>query len=143
MDYDGSGSSDNEQHTLVDAKKRENKICHRHTPQQIQKLEGYFKECPNPGESQRRKLCKELNLDQDQIKYWFQNKRTQRKAQDERSSNILLHGENNKIRCENEAMLDVLKNVLCPACGGPSFGRDKRERNLQKLRLENAILKDM
>ncbi|CAH2052620.1 unnamed protein product, partial [Thlaspi arvense] len=97
-----------------------------------------LKQCPHPGESQRHKLCKELNLELDQIKFWFQNKRTQSKAQNERSSNILLRRENDKIRCENEAMLEVLKNVLCPACGGPPFGRDERERNLQKLRLENA-----
>ncbi|CAH2079762.1 unnamed protein product, partial [Thlaspi arvense] len=102
-----------------------------------------FKKCPHPGESQRHKLCKELNLELDQVKYWFQNKRSQSKAQDERSSNILLRGENDKIRCENEAMLDVLQNVLCPACGSPSFGRDERERNLQKHYLENAVLKEM
>ncbi|CAH2055221.1 unnamed protein product [Thlaspi arvense] len=142
MDCDGGGSSGSKQHTSVDAKKREKRICHRHTPQQIQRLEAYFKECPHPGELQRHKLCKELNLELDQIKFWFQNKRTQSKVQDERSSNILLRGENDKIRCENEAMLEVLKNVSCPDCGGPPFDRDERERNLHKLRLKNAILKE-
>ncbi|CAH2079759.1 unnamed protein product, partial [Thlaspi arvense] len=42
-------------------------------------------------------------------------------AHDETSSNILLHGENDKIRCENKAMLEVFKNVLCPDFRGPSL----------------------
>ncbi|ESQ49775.1 hypothetical protein EUTSA_v10021974mg [Eutrema salsugineum] len=142
MNYDGGGSAGNGQCTSPNAKKREKRICHRHTPQQIQRLEAYFKECPHPDESQRQQLCKELNLEPDQIKFWFQNKRTQSKAQDERNANILLRGENEKIQCENDAMLEALKNVICPACGGPPFGSDEREHNLQKLRLENALLKE-
>ncbi|KAG2273225.1 hypothetical protein Bca52824_067780 [Brassica carinata] len=141
MDYDGDGSPDNEQYTSVNAMSKEKRICQRHSPQQIQILEAYFKECPHPNESQRQKLCKELNLEIDQVKFWFQNKRTQSKAQDERNSNILLRAENEKLQCENDAMMEALKNVTCPACGGPPFGRDERERNLQKLRFENASLK--
>lgn len=63
-------------------------------------------------------------------------------AQDERSANIILRGENERIKCENEAMLEALKNVICPACGGPPFGMHERQHNLQKLRLENAFLQD-
>ncbi|KAF8089857.1 hypothetical protein N665_0495s0006 [Sinapis alba] len=142
MDSDGDGSPYNEQYTSVNAMSKEKKICHRHTPQQIQILEAYFKECPHPNESQRQKLCKELNLEVDQIKFWFQNKRTQSKTQDERNSNILLRAENERIQCENAAMLEALENVTCPPCGGPSFGRDERKSNLQKLRFENTFLKE-
>lgn len=39
-------------------------------------------------------------------------------------------------------MLEALKNVICPACGGPPFGMHERQHNLQKLRLENAFLQD-
>ncbi|KAJ0237181.1 Homeobox-leucine zipper protein HDG8 [Hirschfeldia incana] len=141
MDYDGDGSPDNEQYASVNAMSKEKKSYHRHSPQQIQILEAYFKECPHPNESQRQKLCDELNLEIDQVKFWFQNKRTQSKAQDERNSNILLRAENERIQCENDAMKDALKNVTCPPCGGPPFGIDERERNVHNLRLENALLK--
>ncbi|CAN6895608.1 unnamed protein product, partial [Brassica oleracea] len=141
MDYDGDGSPDNEHYTSVNAMSKEKRICHRHTPQQIQKLEAYFKECPHPNESQRQAFCDVLNLGIDQVKFWFQNKRTQSKAQDERTSNMLLREENEKLRLENAAMIEVLKNVTCPPCGGPPFGRDDRESNLHKMRLENAFFK--
>jgi len=54
---------------------------------------------------------------------------------------MLLREENEKLRLENAAMIEVLKNVTCPPCGGPPFGRDDRESNLHKMRLENAFLK--
>ncbi|KAF2563648.1 hypothetical protein F2Q70_00014525 [Brassica cretica] len=141
MDYDGDGSQDNEHYTSVNAMSKEKRICHRHSPQQIQMLEAHFKECPHPNESQRQKFCNELNLEIDQVKFWFQNKRTRSKAQDERTSNILLRAENEKLQCENAAMLEALKNVTCPPCGGPPFGREEREPNLHKLRLENPLFK--
>ncbi|XP_048636223.1 homeobox-leucine zipper protein HDG8 isoform X1 [Brassica napus] len=141
MDYAGDGSPDNEHYTSVNAMSKEKRICHRHTPQQIQKLEAYFKECPHPNESQREAFCSVLDLGIDQVKFWFQNKRTQSKAQDERTSNILLREENEKLQLENAAMIEVLKTVTCPPCGGPPFGRDDRESNLHKMRLENAFLK--
>jgi hypothetical protein len=39
-----------------------------------------FKECPHPDEKQRQELSKELKLSPRQIKFWFQNKRTQMKV---------------------------------------------------------------
>ncbi|KDO41777.1 hypothetical protein CISIN_1g0462021mg, partial [Citrus sinensis] len=65
-----------------DATNSQNKgkiTCHRHTTHQIQTLEAFFKDCPHPDENQRRQLSKELGLDLKQIKFWFQNKRTQTK----------------------------------------------------------------
>jgi hypothetical protein len=39
-----------------------------------------FKECPHPDESQRTNLSRELGLEARQIKFWFQNRRTQMKV---------------------------------------------------------------
>ncbi|KAL0720016.1 hypothetical protein Bca4012_069340 [Brassica carinata] len=127
------------QNKMLNATKTEKRTYHRHSLQQTQRLEAYFKECPNPEESQRLDLCKELNLEPDQIKFWFQNKRTQNKAQVERNANILLRRENEEIQCENEAMLEALKNVTCPDCGGPPLGVE-REHNFQNLHLVNRFL---
>jgi len=39
-----------------------------------------FKECPHPDENQRAALSRELGLEPRQIKFWFQNRRTQMKV---------------------------------------------------------------
>lgn len=39
-----------------------------------------FKECPHPDEKQRMQLSRELGLAPRQIKFWFQNRRTQMKV---------------------------------------------------------------
>ncbi|KAM0927268.1 hypothetical protein ACQ4PT_002988 [Festuca glaucescens] len=120
---------------------RRKKRYHRHTPRQIQQLEAMFKECPHPDENQRMHLSRELALEPRQIKFWFQNRRTQMKAQHERADNCFLRAENDKIRCENIAMREALKNVICPTCGGPHSGADDYFDE-HKLRMENAHLKE-
>ncbi|KAF7086063.1 hypothetical protein CFC21_089415 [Triticum aestivum] len=120
---------------------RRKKRYHRHTPRQIQQLEAMFKECPHPDENQRMHLSRELGLEPRQIKFWFQNRRTQMKAQHERADNCFLRAENDKIRCENIAMREALKNVICPTCGGPHSGADDYFDE-RKLRMENAHLKE-
>ncbi|XP_038880417.1 homeobox-leucine zipper protein HDG11-like isoform X2 [Benincasa hispida] len=135
----GGGSAD-DQEGSNDRKGK--KTYHRHNPYQIQQLESFFRACPHPDENQRRQLSRELGLETKQIKFWFQNKRTQTKAQNERADNSSLRTENEKIQCENLAIREALRNVICPSCGGPPFGEEERQRNLQKLRLENSHLKE-
>ncbi|XP_010463776.1 PREDICTED: homeobox-leucine zipper protein HDG8-like [Camelina sativa] len=142
MENDGSGSSCNEQYASEDSNQSGKRTGHRHTPQQIQGLEAFFMECPHPDEAQRQQLCEELKLRLDQVKFWFQNKRTQCKAQEERAENLSLHRENEILKSENEAIFGALSSVLCPDCGGPPFGREKRAVNFQKLLLENVRLKE-
>ncbi|XP_061348032.1 homeobox-leucine zipper protein HDG11-like [Gastrolobium bilobum] len=144
MEY-GSGGSGSpgdhlHHHDGSDSQKRK-KRYHRHTANQIQRLESIFKECPHPDEKQRLQLSRELALAPRQIKFWFQNRRTQMKAQHERADNCALRAENDKIRCENIAIREALKNVICPSCGGPPLNEDSYFDE-QKLRLENAQLKE-
>ncbi|KAI3417477.1 uncharacterized protein J3R85_014433 [Psidium guajava] len=122
--------------------KGKTKTYHRHTPHQTQRLEAFFKDFPHPDENQRRQLSRELGLDPQQIKFWFQNKRTQRKTQNERADNRALRAENERIHCENLAIMEALKSVICPDCGGPPLGEEERQCNLEKLKTENVQLKE-
>lgn len=45
-------------------------------------LFSFFKECPHPDDKQRKELSRELGLEPLQVKFWFQNKRTQMKVKD-------------------------------------------------------------
>uniref|UniRef100_J3MQY0 Homeobox domain-containing protein n=1 Tax=Oryza brachyantha TaxID=4533 RepID=J3MQY0_ORYBR len=115
---DGAGdglSGDDQDPNQRPRKKR----YHRHTQHQIQEMEAFFKECPHPDDKQRKELSRELGLEPLQVKFWFQNKRTQMKNQHERHENAQLRAENDKLRAENMRYKEALSSASCPNCGGP------------------------
>ncbi|THU58209.1 hypothetical protein C4D60_Mb03t11750 [Musa balbisiana] len=120
---------------------RKKKRHHRHTPQQIQELEALFKECPHPDEKQRLELSRRLCLESRQVKFWFQNRRTQMKTQIERFENTKLRQENDKMRAANMAIREATQSAACKNCGGPVMLGNVSVERLQ-LRLENARLKE-
>ncbi|CAH2078341.1 unnamed protein product [Thlaspi arvense] len=128
---------------LQDPNQRPNKKkrYHRHTQRQIQELESFFKECPHPDDKQRKELSRELSLEPLQVKFWFQNKRTQMKAQHERHENAILKSDNDKLRAENNRYKDALSNATCPNCGGPA-AIGEMSFDEQHLRIENARLRE-
>ncbi|XP_027186738.1 homeobox-leucine zipper protein HDG1-like isoform X2 [Cicer arietinum] len=124
-----------------DQPQNKKKKYHRHTPQQIQELESFFKECPHPDEKQRSDLSKRLGLENKQVKFWFQNRRTQMKTQLERHENMILRQENEKLRAENSVMKEAMANPICSNCGGPAIpGQISMEEH--QIRIENARLKE-
>uniref|UniRef100_M1ACV4 HD domain class transcription factor n=1 Tax=Solanum tuberosum TaxID=4113 RepID=M1ACV4_SOLTU len=124
-----------------DKPQRKRKRYHRHTPQQIQQLELLFKECPHPDEKQRMELSRRLCLETRQVKFWFQNRRTQMKTQLERHENSFLRQENDKLRAENMSIREAIMNPICTTCSGPAIiGEVSFEE--QHLRIENSRLKD-
>ncbi|KAM6586979.1 hypothetical protein CsatA_009584 [Cannabis sativa] len=134
------GASGDDQDAGDDQPPRKKKY-HRHTPHQIQELESFFKECPHPDEKQRLELSRRLSLETKQVKFWFQNRRTQMKTQLERHENIILRQENDKLRAENNMIKDAMSNPMCNQCGGPAIpGQISFEEH--QLRIENARLKD-
>ncbi|CAL9183228.1 unnamed protein product [Musa hybrid cultivar] len=120
---------------------RKKKRHHRHTPQQIQELEALFKDCPHPDEKQRLELSRRLCLESRQVKFWFQNRRTQMKTQIERFENTKLRQENDKMRAANMAIREATQSAACKNCGGPVMLGNVSVERLQ-LRLENARLKE-
>ncbi|XP_042040719.1 homeobox-leucine zipper protein MERISTEM L1-like [Salvia splendens] len=117
------------------------KRYHRHTQLQIQEMESFFKEFPHPDDKQRKELGRRLGLEPLQVKFWFQNKRTQMKSQHERHENTHLRNENEKLRAENIRYKEALHNAACPSCGGPaSVGEMSFDE--QHLRIENVRLRE-
>ncbi|XP_054816204.1 homeobox-leucine zipper protein HDG2-like isoform X3 [Prosopis cineraria] len=117
------------------------KRYHRHTQHQIQEMEAFFKECPHPDDKQRKELSRELGLEPLQVKFWFQNKRTQMKTQHERQENSQLRAENEKLRADNMRYREALSNASCPNCGGPTaIGEMSFDEH--HLRMENARLRE-
>ncbi|KHN41209.1 Homeobox-leucine zipper protein HDG2 [Glycine soja] len=138
-----SGSENHEGASGEDQDPRPNKKkrYHRHTQHQIQEMEAFFKECPHPDDKQRKELSRELGLEPLQVKFWFQNKRTQMKTQHERHENTNLRTENEKLRADNMRYREALSNASCPNCGGPTaIGEMSFDEH--HLRLENARLRE-
>ncbi|KAF5198278.1 Homeobox-leucine zipper protein hdg5 [Thalictrum thalictroides] len=74
------GASADEEQDLEEPQPKK-KRYHRHTARQIQEMEALFKECPHPDDKQRMKLSADLGLKPRQVKFWFQNRRTQMKLE--------------------------------------------------------------
>ncbi|KAF8728200.1 hypothetical protein HU200_018789 [Digitaria exilis] len=135
---DAAGQPQPQQLLTANGKK---KRYHRHTAHQIQTMEALFKECPHPDDKQRLKLSQELGLKPRQVKFWFQNRRTQMKAQQDRADNVLLRAENESLKSDNYRLQAAIRNVVCPNCGHAAVLADMSFEE-QQLRIENARLKD-
>ncbi|CAN6305764.1 unnamed protein product [Urochloa humidicola] len=130
-----------QQQQLATTANGKKKRYHRHTAHQIQQMEALFKECPHPDDKQRLKLSQELGLKPRQVKFWFQNRRTQMKAQQDRADNVLLRAENESLKTDNYRLQAAIRNVVCPSCGHAAVLGDMSYEE-QQLRIENARLKD-
>ncbi|KAL8140344.1 hypothetical protein V2J09_006365 [Rumex salicifolius] len=134
----GEDEQDQDQDQPRPAKK---KRFHRHTLHQIQEMEAFFKECPHPDDKQRKELSRRLGLEPLQVKFWFQNKRTQMKSHHERSDNQQLRAVNEKLRADNMRYKEALSSASCPNCGGlAAIGEMSFDE--QHLRIENARLRE-
>ncbi|WJX28266.1 hypothetical protein P8452_17011 [Trifolium repens] len=102
------------------------------------RLEEIFTTLEHPSEIQRSEIAKELGLQPRQVQFWFQNRRTVKKAQNEKATRNELRAEYERLHNENIQMKEQLKNILCITCGR----RLCKNHEMEQLQLENARLKE-
>ncbi|KAL3516131.1 hypothetical protein ACH5RR_023033 [Cinchona calisaya] len=117
------------------------KHSHRHTQHQIHEMEEFFKLCSHPDDKQRKQLSHDLGLEPLQVKFWFQNKRTQMKTHLEHVENACLITENEKLRSENIKLRESLTKASCVTCGNPQVAAHVFLDEHQ-LKVENSTLKE-
>ncbi|KAH7430487.1 hypothetical protein KP509_08G001000 [Ceratopteris richardii] len=93
------------------------KRCTRHAPPVIAHLEAFFKQCPTPNERQRMELSLQLGITVKQVKYWFQNRRTQFRSENSKRENSIIKHENDRLREENFLLRNAIEGLSCPRCG--------------------------
>uniref|UniRef100_A0A0R0IY35 Homeodomain/HOMEOBOX transcription factor n=1 Tax=Glycine max TaxID=3847 RepID=A0A0R0IY35_SOYBN len=141
-DFDGEGLHEDDDDGDDKNRKKKKRKYHRHTAEQIREMEALFKESPHPDEKQRQQLSNQLGLAPRQVKFWFQNRRTQIKAIQERHENSLLKTELDRLREENKAMRETINKSCCPNCGMVTATIDASMSTEEKqLLIENAKLK--
>ncbi|VAH35073.1 unnamed protein product [Triticum turgidum subsp. durum] len=142
---DAGGGEDGEAAPELDHRgKRKRPANARHTPRQIHELQALFEQCPHPDEKQRAALGKRVRLQPSQVKFWFQNRRTQLKRESLLHENQQLMAENGKLRAENLSLRVAMAHPVCGGCGGPVPAMLDESPSLEEedLRVQNATLKN-
>ena len=117
--------------------KGQKKRYRRHTKEQVQRLEDFFRTCPMPDGKQKMELSQELGLEPSQIKFWFQNRRTRMKTRHEHNKAEFLRVENENFRAENKMYKEAFDSATCPNCNSLLLTFDE----MHDLRIENARLR--
>ncbi|CAN1177190.1 Homeobox-leucine zipper protein HDG1 [Linum perenne] len=113
----------------------------RHPRGQYRDLENFFMQYPRPTEKQRKELSMKLGMDMKQIKFWFQNRRTQMKNELERHENVLLRNQNNEVIAKNTILR---RNMVEPKCTsrGILVVLEPLTLENEQLRAKNTRLKE-
>ncbi|XP_048564824.1 homeobox-leucine zipper protein TF1-like [Triticum urartu] len=111
----------------------------RLTPQQTQVLEGFFGICAHPDENQRMGMSESTGLTMQQVKFWFQNKRTHMKHVTGKEETYRMKAQNEMLREENKRLASAAKTSFCPSCVALPGLSPSGE--VQRLRQENEQLK--
>ncbi|TVU05325.1 hypothetical protein EJB05_48483, partial [Eragrostis curvula] len=103
-----------------DGSQAKKKRLHRFTSHQSEILEGFFSAVKHPNENERQQLSETTGLSENQVKFWFQNKRTQVKSLKGKEENYRLKAENVILKDENKRLKQAEMTISCPSCSGNS-----------------------
>ncbi|VAI73068.1 unnamed protein product [Triticum turgidum subsp. durum] len=133
-------NNDGETHSEQKMAKRRANYHHLHS-EQILQLEAVFRDCPYPDEKLRKDLSERLGMSAQQVKFWFQNKRTFSKGKMQRWETQNHWVENERLKTEHQAIMLAMQNKTCLKCRGVMVQtQDTSER--QCLYTENMRLKE-
>ncbi|VAI41192.1 unnamed protein product [Triticum turgidum subsp. durum] len=133
------GNSSDDQHG-IETPQTKKKYIQRLTRHQSYILEGFFGICEHPDENQRRRLSESTGLAMQQVKCWFQNKRTQVKHLTEKEESYGLKVQNEMLRDENKSLKMAQRNALCPTCIDLPI-ENHHSREMRLLKEQNEWLK--
>nr|AEI99592.1 HD-Zip IV transcription factor GL9 [Triticum aestivum] len=111
----------------------------RLNPQQTQVLEGFFSICAHPDENQRMGLSESTGLSMQQVKFWFQNKRTYMKHLTGKEESYRMKAQNEMLREENKRLASAAKASFCPSC--VALPGQNPSVEVQRLKEENESLR--
>ncbi|ONM18635.1 Homeodomain leucine zipper family IV protein [Zea mays] len=109
----------------------------RFTVQQLQQLESSFQKCSHPDDEMRQELAAKVGISARQVKFWFQNRRSQIKVRSCGTENNKYRRQNAELLATNMELKEQLKGMTCSRCDAPTI--------MQKWQLmdENAKLREM
>nr|CAB3452675.1 unnamed protein product [Digitaria exilis]CAB3456388.1 unnamed protein product [Digitaria exilis] len=141
MDTDSTDEDDVNDEDYIPEPEVQSKRKKRHTPAQIQELRAVFEQCNHPDEKTRRALGTKIGLEARQVRFWFQNQRSQMQAKAMVEDGKLVRQEHATLMAENVSLRHAMVAKCCSACGG---GTVSAEPSPEKRRLlaENSRLKD-
>ncbi|CAL5028039.1 unnamed protein product [Urochloa decumbens] len=119
---------------------RPSKRSKRFTVQQVQELEATFQVCTHPEPELRQELGAKIGLQERQVKFWFQNRRSLMKLKACGNEIRDLQQENAKLHTDNIELKQLMLEPTCLKCRDP-IGANQAASERQLLLNENARLK--
>ncbi|CAD6264044.1 unnamed protein product [Miscanthus lutarioriparius] len=112
------------------------KLAKCFTVGQLQQLESSFQECTHPDDEMRQELATKVGIETRQVKFWFQNRRTQIKVKSYGTENNKFRQQKAELLAKNMELQEQLKEMTCGRCRDPTAEK-------WQLLDENAKLREM
>nr|CAB3504184.1 unnamed protein product [Digitaria exilis] len=141
MDTDSTDEDDVNDEDYIPEPEVQSKRKKRHTPAQIQELRAVFEQCNHPDEKTRRALGTKIGLEARQVRFWFQNQRSQMQAKAMVEDGKLVQQEHATLMAENVSLRHAMVAKCCSACGGGTVSAEPSPEK-RHLLAENSRLKD-
>ncbi|PNT61099.1 homeobox-leucine zipper protein ROC5 [Brachypodium distachyon] len=126
----------------TDSQRTATKRFKRHSRDQVAQLEAVFQQCPRPDEQVQQDLSVKLGMGANQVKFWFQNRRSAKKKKQKQEEVKLLREESWRLHVENQTIKTALFKKTCLKCGVPMVHVVGDTPEKRRLLAENAKLKN-
>ncbi|CAN6234692.1 unnamed protein product [Urochloa humidicola] len=138
---DSNQRTDDDDHCPESETRQPSKRPKRFTVQQVQELEAMFQVCTHPEPEERQELGTKIGLQERQVKFWFQNRRSLMKLKACGNEIRDLQQENTKLNTDNIELKQQMLEPTCLKCRDPT-GANQAASEKQLLINENTRLKD-